>query len=75
MIHNMLTFILDPRFKSLKLIFSFIVHKYGVAIIKEYDRKSLFSIFFKSYHRLHSLFEVESSFICKVDEGNILDIF
>ncbi len=71
----MLTLMLDPKFKSLKLISSFIGHKHGVAIIKEYDRKSLFPIFFKSYHRLHSLFEVESFFVCKIDEGNILDIF
>jgi len=38
--HNMLALLLDPKFKSLKLIYSFIGCEHRVAIIKEYDRKS-----------------------------------
>jgi len=33
-IHNLLTFMLDFEFKSLRLIFSFIGHEHEVAIIK-----------------------------------------
>jgi hypothetical protein len=32
--HNMLALMLDPRFKNLRLIFSFIGHEHGVAIVK-----------------------------------------
>jgi hypothetical protein len=31
--HNMLALMLDPRFKNLTLIFSFIGHEHGVAIV------------------------------------------
>jgi hypothetical protein len=40
--HNMLTLMLDSKLKSLRLICFFIGHKDGMAIVKEYDRKSLF---------------------------------
>ncbi len=40
--HNMLTLMLDSKLKSLNLVFYFIGHKHGMAIINEYDRKSLF---------------------------------
>jgi hypothetical protein len=32
-------------------------------------------MFLKSYHHLHPLFEVESSFVHKIDEDGNLDIF
>jgi hypothetical protein len=60
----MIALMLDPRFKSLELNFSFI----KVAITKECDRKSFFPMFLKSYYHLHPLFEVESSIAYKIDE-------
>jgi hypothetical protein len=48
--HNMWTLMLDPRFKSLKLIYSFINHEHMVAIIEWYDRVSLFPMFLKPHH-------------------------
>jgi hypothetical protein len=60
-IHNLLTFMLDFEFKSLRLIFSFIGHEHEVAIIKEYDRKSLFPMLLKFHHHLHPLFELKIS--------------
>jgi hypothetical protein len=44
----MLALMLDPRFKSLILIFSFIDHEHGVAIVEKYDKKSFFPMFLKS---------------------------
>ncbi len=42
---------------------------------KEYYKKSLFPMFLKSYHHLYALFEVESSFVHKIDEDGDLNIF
>jgi hypothetical protein len=36
--HNMLSFMLDPKFKSLCLILSFIGQEHVVSIVKEYDQ-------------------------------------
>jgi hypothetical protein len=70
-IHNMLALVLDPRFKSLKLTSSFIGHEYGVVIHKI----SMFLMFLKSYHHLHLLYMIESSFVHKMYEGSNLNIF
>jgi len=75
--HNMQALMLDPRFKSLVLISnSFIGSELGVTIGTKFDRKSLYSILFlKSYHHLHSLSKIESSFVNKTNENISLDIF
>jgi hypothetical protein len=41
---------LDPRFKSVKLIDLFIYHEHMVAIVEGYDKVSLFPLFLKSHH-------------------------
>jgi hypothetical protein len=66
---------LDPRFKSLNLIFFLIGCEHGVAIVEKYDRKSLFPTFLIYYHHLHPLYKVESSLAYKIDEDRSLDIF
>jgi hypothetical protein len=71
----MLTLMLYPRFKSLKLIFSFVGHEHEMSIDQKYDRKSLFPMLLKFYYHLHPLFEVESSYVYKIDEYNNLDSF
>jgi hypothetical protein len=71
----MLALMLDLRFKSLKLTSSFIGHEYGVVIVEEHDKKSIFLMFLKSYHHLRFLYRIESSFVHKIDEGNSLNIF
>jgi hypothetical protein len=40
-IHNMISLILDPRFKSLCIISSFVGREQHVALVEEYDLKSL----------------------------------
>jgi len=41
--HNLLDLMLNPRFKSLRLIYSFIGHEHRVTIVEKYDKKSLVS--------------------------------
>jgi len=52
--HNMFSLMSDPRFKSLSLVSSFIGREQGVAIIEEYDIKSLYPML-KCHHHLHPL--------------------
>jgi hypothetical protein len=44
---NMLSLMLDPRFKTLCLVFSLIGHEQSKAIVEEFDKKTLFSMFLK----------------------------
>jgi ABC-type sulfate transport system permease subunit len=37
-VYNMLFLMLDPRFKSLKLVFSLIGQKQGIFMVEDYDR-------------------------------------
>jgi hypothetical protein len=46
-----------------------------VIIIKDYDKRSLFSMLLKSYHHLHSLLQGEHSFPNRNEEDCNLDIF
>ncbi len=50
--HNMLSLMLDARFKNLHLVPFFIGSKQGVAIIEKYDARSLYLVFLKCYHHL-----------------------
>jgi hypothetical protein len=51
----MLSLMLDPRFKSLCLISSFVGQKEGVSIVDEYDKRILYPMFLKCYHHLHPM--------------------
>jgi hypothetical protein len=73
--HNLQVLMLDPRFKSLKLIFSFIGCEHEVAITEKYDRKSLFLMLLKIHHHLHPLFEAKNFLIYIIDVDRNLDIF
>ncbi len=42
-VHNMIFLILDPKFKSLRIISSFVRREQGVAFVEEYDKKNLVS--------------------------------
>jgi len=55
---------------------SFIGREQGVAIVEEYDSKSLCPMLLKCHHHLHPLAEYESVFInIGVDEDCNLDLF
>lgn len=45
-----------------------------MAIVEEYDKRSLFHMPLKSYHHLHPLSKVESSFLYINDENINLDM-
>ncbi len=53
--HNMIFLMLDPRFKSLRIISSFVGREQGVAIVEEYDRKPLCLMLAKCHEHLHHL--------------------
>jgi hypothetical protein len=46
---------LDPRFKNLHIISSFVGKEQGVALVKEYDRKTLYHMLVKCHEHLHPL--------------------
>jgi hypothetical protein len=52
----MISLMLDPRYKKLCIIFSFVGRGQNVALIEEYDRKSLYPKLVKKCHEhLHLL--------------------
>jgi hypothetical protein len=70
----MFTLMLDPRFKTFCLVYSFIGHEQGKAIVEKYDKKSLFPMFLKCYYHLHPLVEFERGIVeQKVEEDRSLD--
>jgi hypothetical protein len=71
----MLSFMLDLRFKSLCLVFSFVGRKEGVNIVDEYDRRTLYPMFLKCYHHLHPMKKIVECVYQTGDEDSSLDIF
>jgi hypothetical protein len=57
--HNMFSLMLDPKFKSVCFVSSFIGREEGVAIVEEYDSKSLYPMLLKYHHHLHPLEKFE----------------
>jgi hypothetical protein len=53
--HNMIFVMLDPRFKSLWILSSFVGWEQGVSLVEKYDRKSLYPMSVKCYEHLHPL--------------------
>jgi hypothetical protein len=53
--HNMISLMLDPSFKSLHIISSFVGREQGVALVEEYDRKTLYPMLVKCHEHLHPL--------------------
>jgi hypothetical protein len=72
--HYMLFLMLNPKFKNLDLVSSFIGLEQSKSIVEEYDRKTLYPMLLKCYHHLHPLFK-NPSLDQHVDENYILDIF
>ncbi len=60
--HNMLALMLDPRFKSFHLMFSFIDHDQTITIVEQHDTMSLYPMFMKCYYHLHPLIEFDIGF-------------
>ncbi len=72
----MLFFTLDPKFKSLCLVSSFIGHGQRVTIVEEYNERSLYPMLLKCYHYLHLVARFKSEFVERtMDVDYSLDIF
>jgi hypothetical protein len=61
--HDMLVLVLNPRFKGLCLVYSFISHDQGVAIVEQYDTMSLYPMLMKCYYHLHPSIEFDNGFV------------
>jgi hypothetical protein len=54
-VHNMISLMLNPRFKSHHIVSSFVGREQVVALIEEYDRKSLYPMLVKCHEHLYPL--------------------
>jgi hypothetical protein len=61
--HNMISLMLDPRHKSLRIVSSFVKKEQGVALVEEYDRKSLYLTLVKFHEDLHPLVRSKMNFV------------
>jgi hypothetical protein len=71
----MFSLILNPIFKSLKLISSLINREQVVSIVEEYDQQSLFLMFLRCHHILHPMVDFGPMANMQTNEKSILDIF
>jgi hypothetical protein len=55
----MISLMLDPRFKNLHIVSSFVGREQGVALVEEYDRKSLYPMLVKCHDHLHPLVRLD----------------
>ncbi len=71
----MLALMLNPKYKNLKIAFTSIGKEFGVGVVEDYDKKTLFLLLLKTYQFLHLL--AKSSSIAKKasDEDSNLDNF
>ncbi len=62
-VHNMISLMLDPRFKSHHIIPSFIGREQGVVLVEEYGRKSLYPMLVKCHEHLHPLVRLDTYYV------------
>jgi hypothetical protein len=67
--HNMISLMLDLRYKNLCIISSFVGKEQGVVLVEEFDRKSLYPMLVKCHEHLHPLVRSKTN---SIDE-NIFD--
>jgi hypothetical protein len=60
--HNMIFLMLNPKYKNLRIIYSFVGKEQGVALVEEYDRKSSCPMLAKCHEHLHPLVRLEIKF-------------
>lgn len=51
----MISLRLDPRFKSLWILFSFVGQDEGVSLVEEYDKEFLYPMLVKYHEHFHPL--------------------
>jgi hypothetical protein len=60
--HNMISLMLDSRYNNIHIISSFVGREQGVALVEEYDRKSLYPMVVKCHEDSHPLVKLETNF-------------
>jgi hypothetical protein len=75
--HNMISLMLNPKFKSLRLVSSFVGREQGVILVEEYERKSLCLILVKCHEHLHPLVRLNRNYANQniFEQDYNLDIF
>ncbi len=75
--HNMISLMLNPKFKSLCMISSFVGKEQGVALVEEYDKKILYFMFVKCHEHLHPLVRLDRNCVDQdvFEQDCSLDIF
>jgi uncharacterized protein YbbC (DUF1343 family) len=66
---------LDPIFKSMRLVSSLIGKKQAISIVEEYDQRSLFPMLLKCYHIFHPMAKFGHVANMQIDEKINLNIF
>jgi hypothetical protein len=67
---------LNPRFKTLCLLSSFIGYEQGKTIVEKYEQKLLFPMLLKCHYNLHPLAKSRRGIVDQgVEKDNNLDIF
>jgi hypothetical protein len=61
--HNMTSLMLDPRFKNLHIISSFVEWDQNVSFVEEYDKKSLYPMLVKCHEHLHLLIRLDRNYV------------
>ncbi len=72
--HTMLSLMLDARFKSFRLIFSFINQEQVVSIVENYDKQYLFPCLLKCHHVFRLVLKIETMANQMNDEILVLTI-
>jgi hypothetical protein len=53
---------LDPRFKNLHIIFSFVRKEQNVLLVEKYDKMSLYPMLVKCHEHLHCLVRLDRNY-------------
>jgi hypothetical protein len=57
----MISLMLDPWFESFHIVSSFVGKEQGVALVEEYDKKSLYPMLMKCHEHLHLLVRLDTN--------------
>ncbi len=58
-VHNMIFLMLNPRFKSFRIVSSFVGREQGITFVEKYNRKSLYLMLVKCHEHLHPLVRLD----------------
>jgi hypothetical protein len=61
--HNMISLMLDPRFKNLCIVSSFVEQDQSVSFVVKYDKKSLYPMLVKCHEHLHPLIRLDRNYV------------